>query len=192
MRTFVIGSVLLLVCGVAVGATPDQDNNGIIGDEPEFVRPVFDGVPDRDAVVAFPTAADTWEVASYPYWWHAGDTVYGMHDPGLASVDHADVILKISYNVLNGSGHVDLDFRIDGTTVGSVVVTEADGLGYVMASFDFASMVPPFELRWYETNLVDPGAGSVSLDETGECEVIFSGPVGADLQTWGDVKRLYH
>jgi len=191
MKTMVIGLALVLVCATTAGALPDPNNTGVFNDEPTFERPEFDGLTDFTQVVLFPTAADNWDVEFYPYWWNVGDTVFGVHDPGTGDVTHADVILKISYNVLSGSGHVDLDFQIDGTTVGSVSVTPADGEGYVMASFDFPPMTPPFELRWISTNTVDPGAGSVSLDETGECLVDFGGILPVETRTLSEIKHLY-
>jgi len=170
----------------------DLDNNGIDGDE-SYIPVPFNGNPDVDETVMFPTSADTWQVSSYPYWWHVGDTVFGVHNVSLGTVNHADVALKISYNVLSGSGHVDLDFRIDGTTVGSFQCLPSHGTGYVYASFDFVPMTPPFELRYYETNLVDPGLGSISMDESGLCTVTFAGGgTPADASTWGRVKALYH
>jgi hypothetical protein len=185
----------LLALTLAVLAGPalavDLDNNRIENDEIHMPG-TFDGETDRDETVIFPTSGDTWDVASYPYWWHVGDTVYGVHELSEACVDHVDLTLKISYNVLNSGGHVDLDFRIDGTTVGSLIVTEGDGVGYVYASFDFAPMSPPFELRYYETNAVATGAGSISIDQTGLCSAAFSTCLSAVEQTtWSRVKALY-
>jgi len=180
----------LSLSGFALAA--DLDNNGISGDESLIPSSDYSAPADRTDIVPFPTAADTWEVESYPYWWHVGDTVYGDHDVPLESVDHADVTLKMSYSSLNSGGHVDLNLMIDGTVVGSVVITEADGTGFVYASFDFDPIVPPFELRWYETNLVDPGAGSIQLDEVGECMIDFSGgAVAAESATWTTMKAAY-
>ncbi|MBD3335130.1 MAG: hypothetical protein GF355_06405 [Candidatus Eisenbacteria bacterium] len=189
--------VFILAFGLVGFLSPafaaDLDNNGIENDE-SHVPGTFDGGDtDSEETVLFPTSADTWEVAYYPYWWNMGDTVYGDHTIGLSSVTHADVTLKISYNVLNNGGHVDLDFRIDGTTVGSLVLTEGDGTGYVYGSFDFAAVSPPFELRYYETNTVGSGLGSVSLDETGLCSVTFSDgePTPVEDSTWGQIKKVY-
>jgi hypothetical protein len=185
----------VLLFGAVGFATPalavDRDNNGIDGDE-THVPGTYDGDALGGGVVPFPTSGDTWAVMFYPYWWNVGDTAFGVHDPGISSVNHADVTLKISFNVLNGGGHVDLDFRIDGVTVGSFVVTEADGLGTVVGSFDFAAMTPPFELRYYATNTVASGAGSISIDETGLSMVEFSGDATPiNETTWAAVKRLY-
>ena len=189
----------LLLMFLALGLTAsagtamavDLDNNGVQNDE-TYVPGVFNDNPDRDEQVVFPTSADTWQVSSYPYWWHVGDTVYGTHDVSLPTVDHVDVVLKISYSSLNAGGHVDLDLRLNGTTVGSFIITQADGTGYVNHSFDFAPMAPPFELRYYETNLVASGAGSVSLDETGLNSLTFSGgAVPTEETSWSQVKNLY-
>ena len=174
MRKLLVFFAIAMLASAGTAYAVDMDNNGIDNDE-TYVPGTFQGNPDVDETVMFPTSADTWVVASYPYWWHAGDTVFGNHNVSLGSVNHVDLALKISYNVLSGSGHVDLDFRIDGTTVGSLSVLPSDGTGYVNASFDFAPMTPPFELRYYETNTVGSGLGSVSLDETGLCTVTFAG-----------------
>lgn len=194
MKQWLVSLVIVsLVAGAGFAApTVDRDNNGIAGDEPEVTRPPAPADTDRTDVVLFPTAADTWEMVYYPNWWNAGDTVYGTHDVNLPYVNHAEVQLKIFSNVLSSGGHVDLDFQIDGVTVGSVVITEGDGVGYVYASFDFANMTPPFELRWFETNTVAPGAGSMVLDESGECLVDFSGdPVAVEQPTWSGVKSIF-
>ena len=180
----------LSLCSLALAA--DLDNNGVSGDEPLIPDTDYAVPADRTEIVPFPTAADTWEMTYYPNWWNLGDTVYGDHDVPLDSVDHADVTLKINSTVLSGDGHVDLDFMIDGTVVGSVIITEADGTGYVNASFDFEPITPPFELRWYETNTVESGLGSITLDEAGECTVDFSGgPVAIESATWTVLKATY-
>jgi hypothetical protein len=185
-------SIIAIGFLAAVPATAaDLDNNGIDADE-TYIPGEFNGEPIRDETVIFPTSADTWNVLYYPYWWNAGDTVYGVHDVNLDSATHVDLVFKISYTVLNSGGHVDLDFRINGTTVGSFVVTEADGTGYIYESFDFDPIAPPFELRYYETNTVAPGAGSISIDETGLCSATFSGgATPTETTSWGRVKEFY-
>jgi hypothetical protein len=189
LATAFIACLCLSLSGFAFAA--DLDNNGISGDESLIPSSDYSPQGDRTEIVEFPTSADTWEVTNYPYWWHEGDTVYGVHDVALGSVDHVDVTLKIDYTVLNSGGHVDLDFMIDGTVIGSLVITEEDGLGYVYGSWDFEPMSPPFELRWYETNTVASGAGSISLNETGECTVDFSGAVAVESDTWSALKAAY-
>jgi len=191
MRTLATASLaLLLLCASGAVLAADLDNNGVAGDENFFDLGVFEGAGDRE-LVQFPTSGDTWEVSSYPYWWHVGDTVYGDHTVPLSCITHADVALKISYNVLSGGGHVDIDYRINGVTVGSFILVEGDGEGYVYGSFDFDPVAPPFELRLYETNLVDPGAGSISFDETGLCTVDFFGTTPVGDSSWSSVKSLF-
>jgi hypothetical protein len=185
----------LMFVGLAVVAMPafaaDQNNNGIENDE-VYVPGVWDGEQEGGPVVVFPTSADTWQVASYPFWWHIGDTVFGNYNPAVSGVTHADIALKIDQNVLSGTGHVDLDFRIAGVTVGSFSILPSDGTNTVNASFDFAAVNPPFELRYFETNLVDPGAGSVVFNETGLNSITFQGgPTPVVESTWGKVKNLY-
>jgi hypothetical protein len=189
-RLLVLLSAMLLI-PVGYAFAHDLDNNGIQGDE-NYVPGVFNGNADRDETVAFPTSGDTWSVYYYPYWWHAGDTVYGTHSVTFGCVTHVDLVFKISYNVLSGTGHVDLDFRINGTTVGSFSALPSDGTGFIYRSFDFPPMTPPFELRYYETNTVDPGAGSISIDETGLCTATFNnGGTPVEPSTWGQIKSLF-
>ncbi|MBD3236459.1 MAG: hypothetical protein GF330_07135 [Candidatus Eisenbacteria bacterium] len=171
----------------------DVDNNGIDGDQGMIQPEGYDGETDRDEVVVFPTSQDTWVVNSYPYWWHVGDTVYGVHDVALETVCHADIELYLIYNSLvPDCGYVDLQFQIDGTVVGDFRILPEDGLGPINASFDFEPMSPPFELRYYETNQVVGGCGSISLDESGLNSVTFSDdPSPAAEGTWGEVKALF-
>jgi hypothetical protein len=170
----------------------DLDNNGISGDE-TFPDPgTYGGVTDRDEVVVFPSSADTWQIASNPYWWHVGDTVYGTHTVSMGAVTHADITLYLTTNALtSGCGVNDIDFRIAGTTVGTFHVHAEDGLGPVMASFDFPAQTPPFELRFYETNQVIGGCGSIVMDASGRNEVNFGGSTPAVETTWGDIKGLF-
>ena len=191
MRKLLLFVALAVLASAGSALAIDRDNNGIQNDE-TYSPGVFNGNPNLDETVLFPTSADTWNVTYYPYWWNAGDTVYGNHTVAMGSVSHVDLALKIDYTVLNGGGHVDLDFRINGTTVGSFSITEADGSGTVYHSFDFAPVTPPFELRYYETNTVGGGLGSVSLNESGLSSATFSGG-GTPVQesSWGRVKSLY-
>jgi hypothetical protein len=181
-----------LVAGAGSAFAVDRNNNGVIGDEPTYTPGHFEGTTDRDEIVNFPTTGDTWSVASYPYWWHAGDTVYGSHTVALGSVTHADVSLKIDDTVLSDPGYVDLDFRIAGVTVGTLHITAATGTGYALGSFDFAAVAPPFELRYYETNTVGSGLGSIVLNDSGLSTVTFrGGGTPTETGTWGKVKALY-
>ena len=189
--------VTLLALGViaAPAAAIDADNNGVAGDEPTYSPGSYEGDTTRDGhAVVFPTLpADTWDVFYYPYWWNAGDTAYGTHDVDMGSVDQADVTIYLTYNSLvSGCGFVEMDFRIDGTTVGSFTISAEDGFGPINHSFDFAPVSPPFELRYYVTNTVASGCGSISLDESGLNMVEFGGS-GTPVETasWSAVKSFY-
>lgn len=114
--------------------------------------------------VHFPVVSDTWQVANDPYWYMLGDTVFGQRNTSVTPVNHADVALRLATNVLQTGAYVDLHFRINGISVGTLQVTPDDGVGIVWDSFDFGPMVPPFELRYYETNTVPGGGGSISLN----------------------------
>ena len=126
--------------------------------------------------VAFPLANDTWDVDAYPNWWNIGDSVYGMRNPPVGTVTHADIAIKISRNNLHHGlgGWADLDFAINGTPVDFFLITEFTGTGYVFGACEFGPVAPPFELRITFANPVVPGAGSISFDETGESWVEFS------------------
>ncbi|MBM3317262.1 MAG: hypothetical protein FJY75_05370 [Candidatus Eisenbacteria bacterium] len=193
MRHLLAFPLFALLCIAPAVLAADLDNNGIAGDEAPLPGGVYDGDTDRDETVVFPTSQDTWSVYYYPYWWHVGDTVYGTHTVPLCSVTHADITLYLTYNSLvPGCGFVNLDFRLNGTTVGSFTVTPEHGLGPVLASFDFPAVTPPFEMRFYETNQVAGGCGSISLDESGMNTVAFSGgTTPPESPTWSAIKGLF-
>jgi len=193
MRTAAVCLFALCIGLTASSYATDLDNNGIAGDEVAIDPGLFEGDTDRTDTVIFPTSQDTWEIYYYPYWWHVGDTVHGDHDVSLTSVNHADVEFYLVYNSLvPDCGFVDLEFQIDGTVVGTLTVWPEDNMGPVNASFDFADMTPPFELRYHETNLVAPGCGSISLDESGMNTVTFSGgPSPAEPPSWAAIKALF-
>lgn len=181
-----------LVAGAGSAFAVDRDNNGIVGDEPTYVPGHFEGVTDRDQSITFPTSTDTWTVSSYPYWWHVGDTVYGTHNVSPAATS-VSVSLALIYNSLtSGCGYVDLDFRIAGTTVGTLHITAESGLGPVSGGPWPCTASGPVELRYYETNQVVGGCGSISLDDSGRSSVTFAGGgTPTDNSTWGKVKSLY-
>ncbi len=136
----------------------------------------------------FPTSADTWSVQSYPYWWHVGDTVFGTYVTTEAS-DHVEISLTLIYNSLNGGGHCDFEFEIDGTVVGSFSITEASGFGPIEESFDFTEIpAGSYELRYSETNLVAPGCGSISLNEAAGINSVSFSVLALDQTTWGAIK----
>jgi hypothetical protein len=120
--------------------------------------------------VDFPLSTDTWQVNSYPYWWHVGDTVYGNRDLGSVHFIDVTIHLPITYNSLNESmgGYVGLDLRLGGTTVTSFTIHQSDGVGTWVdtLTIDFTP-TGTMEVRYYETNQVVSGAGSISIGSTG-------------------------
>jgi hypothetical protein len=193
MRLAFASLLAAMLCTLVPAFAVDMDNNGVANDEQPINSGIFQGTADRDETVSFPTSQDTWSVYYYPYWWHVGDTVYGTHTVSMSSVNHAEIMLYLTYNALTpGCGFVNLDFRLNGTTVGSFTVMPEDGYGPVMASFDFPAVTPPFEMRYYETNQVAGGCGSISMDTSGQNTVTFAGgDTATESPTWASIKALF-
>lgn len=116
-----------------------------------------------------PQGTDTWQVYSYPWWWNAGDTVFGDRDLGSVHFNQVAIHLPITVNALNESmgGYVALDLRIGGTTVASFTIHQADGVGMWedTLTIDFTP-TGTMQVRYYETNTVVSGAGSISIGDT--------------------------
>lgn len=189
-----VGLLLALASTASLASATDFNNDGVQQDTPDHTPGTYEGPQTIGAeVVVFPTAADTWEVMFYPYWWNVGDTAYGDYDLDLSPVNHADITLYLTYNSLTaGCGFVNFDVMIDGATVGSFTVNPEDGFGPVEASLDFAPQSGPFELRYQVTNTVAGGCGSISLDESGENMIVFSGEATpTEASTWSRIKSLY-
>lgn len=190
-----IGLMLIFVILGSSGtilAAEDRDNNGVPGDE-SFSDPVtFQGESNCDNTIIFPTSADTWIMTYYPYWWNTGDTVFGVHDMTEDGANHAEITLNLTRNSLISGGYCDIDFRIDGVTVGSFQILPEHGLGPINESFDFnAHPAGTYELRYFETNTVLVGYGSVDMDESGTNSVVFSVVSSLESSTWGMIKSAY-
>jgi hypothetical protein len=119
-------------------------------------------VPLGSESVTFPATGDTISVASDPYWWHAGDYAEGSRTLGLNSINRVDYDLAISYNVLGGTGQVDLNLYINGTYVGNFTVLPGEYSRSLSFSFSPISG-PVYTIRLEETNTVDPGQGSIII-----------------------------
>jgi|GEM_PF-2201330 len=142
--------------------------------------------------VDFPESSDTWGVSSYPYWWHVGDTVYGDRELGSEEFDEVTIHLPISYNSLNSGGHVDLELRLDGTTVTDFSIVESDGTGMWEDTFTI-SYTPSGteEVRYYETNQVTSGAGSISIGTSGGYLDFETVDTAVQATSLGMVKALF-
>jgi hypothetical protein len=110
----------------------------------------------------FPTTGDDVRVASDPNWWHVDDYAEGTRTLGLSSVNAVSYDLIMSNNVLNGTGHVDFDLSINGAVVGSFSVLPGE-MSKSVAFFFPPISGPTYTIRLQETNVVDPGAGSIII-----------------------------
>lgn len=190
-----LGLLLAFATSASIASATDYNNDGVQQDVPDHTPGHYDGPQTVGAeAVVFPSLpGDTWQVMFYPYWWNVGDTAFGDYDLDLSPVDHADITLYLTYNSLvSGCGFVNFDFMIDGATMGSFQVSAEDGFGPVEVSLDFAPQAPPFELRYRVTNTVAGGCGSISLDESGENMIVFSGAATpTEATTWTRIKSHY-
>lgn len=161
--------------------------------DPGIVEGTYHGPLVAASTAIFPVSSDTWTVASYPYWWHAGDSVVGSRTMGLSSVDQAHVHLVIDGNYLNGTGHVEMEcnFGVVHATTKMDVMPEQSVVDTVLV-FPPIDLTDPVSLEYRETNTVDPGAGSIVLNETGSSWIeLEEGATATQNSTWGQIKSLY-
>ncbi|MCP4229229.1 MAG: hypothetical protein GY771_03660, partial [bacterium] len=125
-------------------------------------------IASANVLIDFPLDTDTWEVQSYPYWWHVGDTVYGDRDLGTEEFFYVWVTLPITYNGLDNSGeYIDFELQLSGNPLFDWSVVEGDGTGNVV--YEGAISYTPSgteEVRYYETNVIPHVAGSISIRAT--------------------------
>lgn len=114
------------------------------------------------ATSIFPATGDALNVMSDPFWWNTGDNAEAERTIGLNSVYGVRYDLIIGDNVLNDTGHVDLDFSINSIVVGSFSIFPGEMTKSVIFFFPPISG-PTYTIRLEETNTVDPGKGSVSI-----------------------------
>jgi len=144
-------------------------------------------------VATFPLSSDTWLIASNPYWWHIGDTVYGPRNIGTAALNSAVVHIPIPTTYLTSSGFINMDLRLGGSTVGSFTIQGPISPGTWVASFNISPYTPSGtpEVRYYETNQVAPGQGSIVMGTTGGWIDFNTGGLGVAPASLGKVKALY-
>jgi len=142
-------------------APPDDNWDGAA---PDGVAPGLDDSRPTAASesLLFPATGDTISVLANPYWWHAGDYAQGVRTPGLNRVTGVRYDLTITNNVLNSTGHVDLEMSINGIVVGSFTVLPGETSRSLAFLFPRISG-PSYTIRLRETNTVDPGAGSIVI-----------------------------
>jgi uncharacterized repeat protein (TIGR01451 family) len=128
--------------------------------------------------VTFPASGDTINVTYNPYWWNAGDYAEGTRTLSLDTIYRVDYDLYLNYNILSGSGHVDLELIINGSVVGGFTVLPGEYQKSV--SFTFSPINGPvYSIRLEETNTVDPGMGSISIP-LDTSKLTFFGPSTED------------
>ena len=109
-----------------------------------------------------PATGDIVNVENNPYWWGLGDYAEGTRITQLEAITGIQYDLNLSSNRLNTTGHVDLDLSINGVVVTSFTVLPGEMSKSGTATFAPISG-PIYVLRLEETNLVDPGAGSIVI-----------------------------
>lgn len=109
-----------------------------------------------------PATGDMLSVANYPYWWNVGDYAEGTRITHLETITGIQYELILSTNRLNTTGHVDLDLSINGLVVTSLTVLPGEMSKSGTATFAPISG-PIYVIRLEETNLVDPGTGSIVI-----------------------------
>ena len=109
-----------------------------------------------------PATGDLVHVQSAPFWWHAGDYAEGTRISRLGSVTSVQYDLMLSRNSLNTTGHVDLELSINGLVVSSFSVLPGEMSKSGIVTFAPISG-PIYVIRLEETNLVEPGGGSIVI-----------------------------
>jgi hypothetical protein len=145
-----------------------------------------------DVTIDFPLASDTWQLHDPPHWfWYIGDTVFGDRDLGTEEFDYVTVTLPITINGLVDGGDVDLDLRLDGNTVYNWSVVEGDGTGNIVYE-GAISYIPTGteEVRYYQTNTVPTGDGSIEIIDTGGT-IEFQTVVGIESASLGEIKAVF-
>lgn len=143
--------------------------------------------------VDFPLSSDTWELSDYPNWCNQGDTVYGDRDLGTSELTEVTIYLPISDNNLSYSGYVDLDLRLDSTTIASFTITAADGSGMLIRNFAISySPSGTTEVRYFETNQIIPGAGYIVIgEEEGHLDFVNTDPDVVLPASLGHLKAIF-
>lgn len=109
-----------------------------------------------------PAVGDIIDVAADPYWWSPGDYAEGTRITHIGNITGISYDLFLMVNSLNTTGHVDLNLSINGVVVDSFTILP--GEMSISRSTTFAPIYGPvYVIRLEETNLVDPGAGSIVI-----------------------------
>ncbi len=112
---------------------------------------------------AFPAQGDLFQLNKYPYWFNVRDMVTGIRSSDLSEVDHADLVLNLSDNLLANGANLPLSFKLNDYKIGAILVRS--GQTTISASFDF----PPIRGKNYkivmaETSQVPGGQGAIRIN----------------------------
>lgn len=144
-------------------------------------------------VASFPSPSDTMTLRYSPYWWNVGDTVYGNRNLGTAQLNSAVVHIPVGLTYLTASGFINMDLRLGGSTVGSFTIRGPISPGSWVASFNITPYTPSGtpQVRYYETNQVAPGQGSITILTSGGWIDFHTGSLSVAPASLGKVKALY-
>lgn len=144
-------------------------------------------------VATFPLSSDTWIIKYNPLWWNIGDTVYGPRNIGTATLNSAVVHIPITRGYLTAAGYINMDLRLGGSTVGSFRIQGPVSPGTWVASFNLSGYTPSGtpQVRYYETNEVPHGQGSIAIGRTRGWIDFNTGQVSVSPASFGAIKALY-
>jgi len=197
MRLLTMALVLGLVGFTTPGWAVDVDNDGaqggILSEPGEYDGQLVYGA----SLVTFPVASDNFSVASFPHWWHAGDTGWGDRAIAESQVTEATISLMLDRNGQTCDSD-EFDFSINDIVVGHFAIPAGSSgdLGPFVFHFGPFAPVPAvggmYTLRYTVTETVLGGCGSVELSLDGDSTVDLSGgPTATEATTWGTIKSLY-
>ena len=144
---------------------------------------------------------------NYCCFFNVGDSVtQTFTGTGLASVNTLDLSIPVPFNPLHSGNEVDFNVLLDGTIVGTLIRTSAQGTG--TAAFDalFPAISGPggtYTVEILETNNVPGGGGSIGLNfgtvtlddvtsvpEPGSLTLIAGGLLGAAMLRRRQKRRI--
>jgi len=140
-------------------------------------EPVDTGTPDTETppsdsstggTVTFPSSTDTKSIKGVTYFWNKGDYVEGARTIGAGSITSItgtwDVTNEMSNSFPFCSGaSLDLQVKVNGTTVGSVKVTKATG-NSIPINLSFSAITgPTYTIRYECGATVASGCGQLSM-----------------------------
>ncbi len=126
------------------------------------------GTPPVDSgtgtVITFPVSTDTFNILWDPNFWNLGDYIQGSRPTSLPSITSINGTIGIK-NSLSACGALDLVVSVNGTSVGTVKITNASGAAVPLALTFPAKTGPTYVLRFQAGNTVKSGCGALTINE---------------------------